>query len=412
LIINQHGENRGDEAAMRAMLHELERHLRDVKFTLVCQFRDRGLRITLPQNATIHSMVMPLDDALGLFLFAALKRIGLPVKALLTALGRSIIESYETADLVISAPGGPYFGDIYWKHEWVHWFFASLAALYRKPMFLYAPSAGPFRNRFLNIIRRRLFRSFDGLCVRENLSRQHFQDAFKGEFPVEVTADSALQREIAPLNRASYFAKERPEAQSKFLVSVSALNYAYPGERDVSAKRASYDEAIVAGLMHLHSRNDCHFLFLPQLYGRVHSDVPYLRSLAERLPAECSWEIIDAGLNSDDQQGLIGMTDFCIASRYHPQIFAASAGVPGVCIYYEHKAIGFMKMLGLAPYAVDIRTITSDQLIHVITNALEKKDRISEQMKSEIVALRRAARRTTELAVDIIRNERPAKASK
>ena len=90
-------------------------------------------------------------------------------------------------------------------------------------------------------------------------------------------------------------------------------------------------------IKHIGSKQDCHFLFFPQLYGQVHSDVPYLEDLGQMLSSNFSWEIVDPNANSDMQRRLFGMTDLCIASRYHPQIFAGCNGVPGICIYYEHQ---------------------------------------------------------------------------
>src|SRR6056297_2731145 len=169
LVINQHGENRGDEAAMRAMIGEIEKALDGARFTIIVQFQDTSLQLPFSEDVTLLHMKMPYSHFLGLVIHAGLRRIGLQLGFLLTESTRQIIRAYEHADIVLSAPGGPYFGDIYHNHEIVHWFYVWMAHVHERPLFLYAPSAGPFKIGWLNAVRRYLFRKFDTLCVREEI---------------------------------------------------------------------------------------------------------------------------------------------------------------------------------------------------------------------------------------------------
>ena len=264
---------------------------------------------------------------------------------LLSAQTKKIIEAYQTSHMVLSAPGGPYFGDIYYKHELGHWFYIWLATLYKKPLFLYSPSAGPFKIKPMNIVRKHLYRKFGVLCIREEISQGYLQSLLGDDIIIHRTADSAIQETLKPYERDLYFKGEKKSLANKYLVSVSAIQYVYPGERNVVQRRKEYTQIMLKCLKHIGTRKDCHFLFYPQLYGKVHSDVPYLEDLGRSLPPNFSWEIVDANANSDMQRRLFGMTDLCIASRYHPAIFAGCNGVPGICIYYEHKALGFMSLL-------------------------------------------------------------------
>lgn len=95
------------------------------------------------------------------------------------------------------------------------------------------------------------------------------------------------------------------------------------------------------------------------------------------------------------------MTDFSIACRYHPQIFAAAGEVPGVCVYYEHKASSFMSALGLEDFALSIRTIDAESLCATIDRALGQSSEILTRMAERMPELRRQARRTTELALEL-----------
>jgi colanic acid/amylovoran biosynthesis protein len=313
LIINQHGENRGDEAAMRAMLARFQHELGDVRFTLLYQFRDRALRLEFAEQVEALPIVLPPADYVRLALFSVGRLSRLDLDRVLSPTMQQIMAAYRSADLVVSAPGGPYFGDLYTGHELVHWWYVWLATSFGKPLFLYAPSAGPFHHAALNLVRRRMYRKFDVLVTREELSAQHLHGLLGADAPVHVTADSAIQLSFPALPRSDYFTGERAALAEKFLVAVSLNDYRYPGAADPDGMRAHYDRAMLQLLEHLACRCDCHFLFLPQLYGRVHSDVAYLRRIGEQLTA-ASWELVDPDADSDQQRRLFAMCDLHLAT--------------------------------------------------------------------------------------------------
>lgn len=400
LVVNQHGENRGDEAAMRSMINSFERELVDVKFNIIAQFKDKSLKIEFNQDVDILHMLMPIHHAIGLGLYAVAKFFKIRIPFLLMGKTKEIIEAYRASDMVVSAPGGPYFGDIYYKHELAHWFYIWLACLYKKPLFLYSPSAGPFNKWSMNIVRRYLYKKFDVLCIREEISQGYLQSLLGDDFTIHLTADSALQESLEPYERSSYFKGKRAILANKYLVSVSAIQYIYPGKGNVAERQEEYTRTILKCLEHIGAKRDCHFLLFPQLYGQVHSDVPYLRQLGRSLSSDLSWEIVDPDADSDMQRRLFGMTDLCIASRYHPQIFAASNGVPGICIYYEHKALGFMSLLGLKNFAFDIRNLNADAMCAKLDEAMKRHDQLSTAIKKNIVRIQKQAKKTTKLTVN------------
>jgi len=403
LIVNQHGENRGDEAAMRAMLSALQSRLGDVEFTLLYQFRDRNLRLEFREQVRDLPIIMSPLHGLGLLLYGAALRLHLPApRVLLGAVPAEVVDAYESADLVISAPGGPYFGDIYVNHEVVHWFFVWLATVYDKPLALYAPSAGPFETRALNPMRRRLYRKFDLLCIREQISADYVTDLLGGDVRVHVTADAAIQSQVEPDDREAFFAGKHSGLCDRLLVATSLNDYGYPGDADADAKRAEYERVMVALMEHLSRGTGCHFLMLPQLYGAAHSDVPFLEKIGRKLSDEVSWEVVDPGLDSDEQRRVFAMADVHIASRYHPAIFGNTGLTPGVCIYYEHKALGFMEQLGLDRYAFDIRKLDIAALCAAIDHIVANRDDLVEHLRRTLPALRAQSARTTDLVVELL----------
>lgn len=400
LIINQHGENRGDEAAMRAMIRSIEKQLKDVSFKVIVQFKDKDLKIPFNQDVELLHMVMSLPEAMGFLLYNFSRIFKFKFNNLLTDNSSKIIKAFESSDIVLSAPGGPYFGDIYYKHELVHWFYVWLANFYGKKIFLYSPSAGPFKLKILNSIRKRMYKMFSVLCVREKYSKQNLHQLLGPKANIHLTADSAIQESIEPFNKKEYFKGTGLEYESKFIVAVTGNQYKYPGELNPSKQRAEFTECLKQCFKHLSKKRDCHFMFFPQLCGTIHSDYEYHEYLANSLPLGVSWEIMSKEPDSDMHRKLFGMADFCIASRYHPQIFATTNGIPGIYICYEHKQFGYLSDLGISDFSFDIRNIDTEQILMKIDEALNRYDELSSVIKKNLVKIQQRAFKSTELFVE------------
>lgn len=401
LIVNQHADNRGDEAALRAMVRSIGARFPGASFVVLAQTRgDLPLR-GMDQPVEARSMILPPIDAARLAAYVAAAALGVRVPSLLSAPAAAIVDAYRAADVVVTAPGGPYFGDIYADHELLHWLFVYLARLHGRPVFQYAPSCGPFAMRPLNWLRRRFYGWIDVLVVREEISGEHLRRLLGPGVPVHVTIDAAVQDILPALPRDEYFRGARASLRHRFLVAVTGQQYRFPGAADGRRRQAAYERAMLACLEHLASRVECHVLFFPQLCG-AHSDVAFHRYLAGRLPAGLSWEIVDPDLDSDGQRRLFGMADFCLASRYHPQVFATAHGVPGIFITYEHKQRGYLGQLGLDPYVFDIREPDEAEMRRAVDEVLQRRTELSAQLRQRIEPLRRASAHTTELLCGLL----------
>jgi colanic acid/amylovoran biosynthesis protein len=407
LVVNQHGDNIGDEAATRAMLSGLDDLLAGARFTILHQFREQASEIETPHEVRWIPLVLRPAEAARLASWVVMRSLGLggAARRALGSTGRAIIDAYEQADLVVSAPGGPYFGDPYWSHEPVHWAYVWLARWMRVPCALYAPSAGPFRIRPMNPFRRWTYRCFEVVTVREDRSAEHLRALLGGAAPVEVTADSALQEQVDPADREAWLLADGQALDDRFLLVVAAIDYSYPGDPDPGARRRRYDESIAEGIRHVVQRmgvHRTHVAFMPQLHSQRHSDAAYLRSLGERLAPGTSWEVVEDRGDSDVQRARFAAADLVIAGRYHPAVFAVSAGVPVLCIPYEHKATGLMEAAGQHRFVLQLDEVTPERVVERLDDLVDRREEVAAALRQAEPELRRRARRTSELVAALI----------
>lgn len=399
LIVNQHGDNRGDEAALDGMLRGLTEQLGSAQFTVVHQFANASAGPSLRSDVVWIPHKISAIEALRLVLYAMARVLHLRPKFVLGPVGKQTIAAYENADLVISAPGGPYFGDIYVNHEFVHWYYVWMAKLHKKPVGLYATSAGPFEKKWANPFRRMTYRCFDALYVREEISAQHIKNLFgRRSINVSVSVDAALQVSVAPSDQ-----------DQRRLIVVSAINWAYKGDANVDERRRQYDSAIVSAAITLAEQESARVIFVPQLHGTRHRDTPYLLTLAARLRDKTGDVSIDVQVWDEDrdmmsQRALFASADFVISGRYHPAVFALSAGVPQVCIPYEHKATGVLALAGLSDVVLPIEDVTEEKLVSLATYVRDNAGDIRERSQRASVTLRALSSETSQAMAQLVRS--------
>ncbi|MCX6528513.1 MAG: polysaccharide pyruvyl transferase family protein [Actinobacteria bacterium] len=397
LVVNQHGDNRGDEAALLAMCSGIEAELGPTQFTVIHQFNNAAAGPMLRPDARWITLKLPVGEAIRFVVYLALRIFRLRPQFLLGSLGQKTIHAYETADVVVSAPGGPYFGDLYIGHEAVHWLYVWIAKLHRVPAMLYATSAGPFHKKWANPFRRYTYRCFSRLYVREEISAGHIRGLFAGRrhgVNIEVSIDSALQVAIAP--------QERQHADAQLIV-VSAINWPYPNDPSPQLRQKEYDTAVIEAVKIFAESRPTHVVFVPQLYGSMHRDTPYLEALARLLPANISCEVLSDTKSSNEQRALFAAADWVIAGRYHPAVFAVSAAVPVLCIAYEHKATGVLQAAGVPDAVMSIDEATVEVVQAKARELLAARADLSARLQVAQVALREVSSRTSGAVAELAR---------
>jgi hypothetical protein len=397
LVVNQHGDNRGDEAALLAMCSGIEAELGPTQFTVIHQFNNAAAGPKLRPDAEWITLKLPIGEAIRFLVYLGLRIFGLRPHFVLGSRGLKTIHAYESADVVVSAPGGPYFGDLYIGHEAVHWLYVWIAKLHRVPSMMYATSAGPFQKKWANPFRRYTYRCFERLFVREEISAGHIRQLFTGRrhgVNIEVSVDSALQVAVAPI--------ERRNGEDQLIV-VSAIHWPYTNDPSPQLRQKEYDSSVIEAIKIFADGRPTHVVFVPQLYGSMHRDTPYLEGLARKLPSDISCEVLSDTKSSNEQRALFAAADWVIAGRYHPAVFAVSAAVPVLCIAYEHKATGVLQAAGVPDAVLSIDDVSVEVVQAKARELLAVRADLFARLQVAQVALREVSSRTSGAVAEIVR---------
>lgn len=394
VIINSHSDNRGDEAAQRAMIDILTGLIPNARFTLITRTH-RGLDVQKGVEVfgfVAYSKSFPFFNVPFVFLWLIFRFFGIELSRVFKNLEVfKVLKRISDADLVISAPGGPYIGDLYKAHEISeHLLQIFIAKLFRKPVMIYGPSMGPFNIWWRNLIRRYILNKVEIISLRDLFSREYLKRLKLAKPLIYVTADSAFQSSV-----------ELDKVKMEKIIKDEGLNYQEQGKstligvtpagfrcnyRDAVNQMVlenNYSELMAKAVDYMASEYNAIIVFIPQLYGR-NTDMPLIKKIISLVEDKTSARILSGNLNSDVQQAIISRMDMMVGNRYHSAIFALKALVPTVCIAYEHKSTGVMKSVDMEAYLIDIKELAYAKLIDTIQLVWELRDEIRYQLTKRI----------------------------
>ena len=397
LIIHSHWNNRGDEAALRALIDELLKKYNDLTVKIqilanheVLQFPYQGDRVKklqyrFPRKRTFWDLEI------------ALLTRG---KISFTKGGREFCKAVKEADIIVHGPGGPNIGDVYAISEPFYLKRLLLVQKMHKPYVFYAPSMGPFQMQKRKKLREKILNGASLLCVREPISQKYLQQQLDIQIPIHVTLDSAFQNDCN--YKGMEHILEKDHDLNAFLkkydkvvgITVTDLLWHQKLSKDPNVKK-NIDQTFKKFLTFLKEKK-YGVVFIPQLFGEDH-DAPYMSSLA----LDNCFTLSDE-YDAYFQQFFICKLYAVVGMRYHSNIFSAKALIPFVSIAYEQKMEGFMKKADLSKYCLLLEKLNFKSLKEKFE--LLENEYASYREKLQIIkpVLKKEASETTKMLCEII----------
>lgn len=400
-IIHAHTANRGDEAAVKAMVDELLIVKPDTEITIAINGR------------TFYPAMDPKVKQIGRFpaLHSVMAKIEYPLfiktcgKICFTPAGKNFKKALLEADLVIHAPGGPSIGDIYSDVEKEYLDRLGMARRLGKRYMFYAPSMGPFKDETRNPKRKEILIGAQKVILRDPISFKFVQE-FCPKCHPQLALDSAFQHEVDEcVNRRKL---EEYTALKKFMtkheknVGVTITDLQWHPQYKETAIAEQIKTAFRDFVAYL-DRKKYGVVFIPQLYGSGDDS-----TLMKEFETDNNGFVIEANLEKYDtyfQQYVIKKLTAVVGMRYHSNIFSAKMSVPFVSISYEQKMRGFMESMDLMDYCIRVDDISADILKNHFERMLSNYTEYKNLLVNEHKALSEKAYRSTQAVINILNNQ-------
>lgn len=427
LLIQHYSLNKGDISILITIIESLKQHIADAKFSVSAsnpeattsleqvEFLAQSFSIDPRRKAIVLRMSAILFEVLkqllGISVWALFKKIwGREIRLLLSREIRDLLQAYSNADIVIACGGG-YLNGQGWGIVLVL-YNIFLAKFLGKPVMLFPQSIGPFLNNPANSliykpIARFVLNRVDLITLREPISKQVLEQLGVTKPPIYVTADTAFLLNVPGRAKArKILARENllQEAERPF-IGVTLLHpyWRYPGVKDSEVKHEEYKKALAQTLDYSIAHFDATAVFIPvNKKGLFGYERPLIDEIVKLMEHRHRVKIVNEEYTPEELKALIAKMDMLVGTRLHPNIWAASAGVPSVSIMYEPKAKGMMQMIGQDEFVIDINTITPEQLISSVNKLWDDKDEIKISLENKMGVLQKLASLNARFAMQLI----------
>lgn len=400
LIIDAHCCNRGDEAAVKAMVDELAALYPDSTIDISIQDTERypcmheGVsqidRFPLP-GSMLHKVEFMLCYASG-------GRIAFTKET------KFFLSKIKESDIVIHAPGGPSIGDTYKDAEMVNLMRLNLIRRMHKKYMFYAMSIGPFHDERRNPLRKKILAGAEGIILRDPISYQYVKE-FVPEMKPLLTLDSALQHDIDMEENAAKLdgypaLKDFMESHERCIgVTITDLLW-HPvhGKNPEMAKRIM--DTFNQFLRRITGEGYA-IIFIPQLYGKQNDSVLMHKFMLNERDFFC---VSDSNERFDSyfQQYVISKCHAVVGMRYHSNIFSAKMGIPFISVSYEQKMLGFMQKMKLSDYCIPIEELNFERLLDKFVMLEQRYDEYKMRLISLHGGMRAEAYKSTLAVKEIL----------
>lgn len=380
------------------MLRILRRaHGHDSEFTVyandadVLSRRYPDIRWRLPPAATSRSWRNPYlrgalhRTAAARFRIAARHRQGALAPVASRLLGpdeRSCLESFATADVVISS-GGTYLVEHYPLARAL--FSCELALMLGRPLVLFTQSLGPFtrprnRRRLRTILEHAAL-----VLLRDDASRAHCEELGIRTDRVHVSADAAFALREPPRQPNP----PRAPGLRELRVAISVREWSHFRATPCSDGMTRYRDAMRAAVSHLVERHGAVVTFLSTCQGTPEywaDDSRLAAQIVEDLPHHVRQRVcVDREFHTPaDLVERISSFDLVVATRMHMAILGLVACVPVCAIAYEFKTRELFERLRLAAWLQDIETITGASAASMLDDIIGQLPQIRGMLEDRV----------------------------
>ncbi len=281
-----------------------------------------------------------------------------------------------------------------------------LAAVYGKPLLIYAVGVGPLATEEGRRMTRAAFGCADFATVRDEVSKATLDAIGVDTTGVVVAADPAFALEPAPAPEAEAILRGEGVAPGGVTVGVALRDW------NVGVSPERWEAAVAGGLdLFLVRHPEAKILCLPfqDMEGELVDDRAVARRIAAKMAQGSRVVRLPSALGPAQTAALVSRCDVILAMRLHAAIFAVAAQVPVVALAYDPKVAGFLDEVGLAELTLGLAGLAPSTVCARLDHALAERERLRPRLAAAAPELGRRARHGATLAGARLAAPRPVR---
>lgn len=311
--------------------------------------------------------------------------------------------SIKGSDMVVVS-GGDILGD-YGESAIKHYFFpVAVASALKKPIYIFAQSISPARNKKLLEFTRNHLNKVDLITVRERVSYDYLK-SLNIRSPFYLTADPAFLLSAAPEKRMNEILNaEGISGDSGLTVGISAS--------EALTNWGGFDQSLFLGIMAsvcdtMVEDYNARLIFVPHVAypdNPRNDDRIIGGKIRDLMTEKQSAFLIKGDYSCQELKAVISKCDIFIGARTHSTIASTSQLIPTLALAYSIKATGIMEQIYDSDISVlDAKNISKTNLLKRIDYLISNREKIKNHMSARMEKIVELSRRNGQLAKEIFK---------
>ncbi len=335
-------------------------------------------------------------------LWLRINEIGIKTDKILRV-SHAFYHSIKRSDMVVVS-GGDILGD-YGESAIKHYFFPiAVASALKKPVYIFAQSISPARNKKLLKFTRTYLNKAALITVRERVSYDYLK-SLNIKAPFYLTADPAFLLSTSPEKRVNEILNaEGISGDSGLTVGISVS--------EALTNWGGFDQSEFFGIMAsvcdtLVNKYSAKLIFVPHVTypDSPRNDDRLIGSKIRDLMTEKqSAFLINGDYSCGELKAVIGKCDIFIGARTHSTIASTSQLIPTLALAYSIKAVGIMEQVYDKDISVlDVKNISKANLLKRIDYLISNHEEIKNHMSAQMEKIVELSRQNGKLAREIFK---------
>lgn len=388
-IVNAHWNNRGDEAALLAVISGLQKNYENCEIMIL--FKDDLKVDQFPTIKNVNYDLAKFNAKIWDIWLTTITRGIIGINKKLKFMVKTLLKS----DIIIYSPGGSVINSrFFWRKQMEYLVPFICAKFYNIPILIAAPSIGPFDLSKSNRILKWLLKVPKVFVVREEISKKYLKEIGITK-NIVTTIDSAfydgIKEEENEKKLEEYTELNEYLNSYKKVVGITITDFAwhvkYSKDKELSTRIRNSFSKFIDKL-----QNEGYgIIFIPQLFGNQ-NDSDYMNEFS----TEKTFMLKDT-YDTYFQQYLISKLYAVEGMRYHSNIFSAKVGTPFIPVVYEEKMEGFINLSGLNSYAISLDELSFEKLEKKFEKLNDNYSDLKNKLKNRLPLCTKEALKTVEL---------------
>ena len=245
---------------------------------------------------------------------------------------------------------------------------------------IFAPiSLGPVQSATTRYLLKNLLNKADYVSLRENASYEYVRAIGVTNRNIRVSTDSAFLYEHE-------LSQGRPDSKTPLVIGVTPI---LPTSLGTEATRRYLGE--IAGFLRKLTEKGSRIILLP--FSTIECDATAADHILNSLGSVKNVVMHELTyVKSEELLRRVSEVDVLVAMRLHSVIVASLLGIPSIAVVgQKNKSWGILRQLRMEDYALDLESLTEDDLEHGLSRLLQDMDTIKAKLGEIVPRMREDA---------------------